>query len=247
MTIASRCCPTSSRGSRPCASARSAAIRCPARSVRRRDRRGDHRRDAGRAPVGAAGAADRPRRRRLDGEEEARGLFLMRPRLRLLTCGSVDDGKSTLIGRLLHDAGLILDDQLDALADASRKHGTTGEELDFALLLDGLDAEREQGITIDVAYRYFATARRAFIVADTPGHEQYTRNMATGASNCRARRHPGRCPQGPADPDAAPRDHRVAARHPPRRAGGEQDGPGRIRAAGVRRDRATAFANSPRR
>jgi bifunctional enzyme CysN/CysC len=107
----------------------------------------------------------------------------MRPRLRLLTCGSVDDGKSTLIGRLLHDAGLILDDQLDALADASRKHGTTGEELDFALLLDGLDAEREQGITIDVAYRYFATARRGFIVADTPGHEQYTRNMATGASN----------------------------------------------------------------
>jgi len=108
----------------------------------------------------------------------------MRPRLRLLTCGSVDDGKSTLIGRLLHDAGLILDDQRDALADASRKHGSTGEELDFALLLDGLDAEREQGITIDVAYRYFATARRAFIVADTPGHEQYTRNMATGASNC---------------------------------------------------------------
>jgi bifunctional enzyme CysN/CysC len=108
----------------------------------------------------------------------------MRPRLRLLTCGSVDDGKSTLIGRLLHDAGLILDDQRDALADASCKHGSTGEELDFALLLDGLDAEREQGITIDVAYRYFATARRAFIVADTPGHEQYTRNMATGASNC---------------------------------------------------------------
>ena len=108
----------------------------------------------------------------------------MRPRLRLLTCGSVDDGKSTLIGRLLHDAGLILDDHLDVLADASRKHGTTGDELDFALLLDGLDAEREQGITIDVAYRHFATARRAFIVADTPGHEQYTRNMATGASNC---------------------------------------------------------------
>src|SRR5262245_48341189 len=107
----------------------------------------------------------------------------MRPRLRLLTCGSVDDGKSTLIGRLLHDAGLIFDDQRDALADASRRHGSTGEDLDFALLLDGLDAEREQGITIDVAYRYFATARRAFIVADTPGHQQYTRNMATGASN----------------------------------------------------------------
>jgi bifunctional enzyme CysN/CysC len=107
----------------------------------------------------------------------------MRPRLRLLTCGSVDDGKSTLIGRLLYDAGLIPDDHLDALRLASRKHGTTGEEFDFALLLDGLEAEREQGITIDVAYRYFATARRAFVVADTPGHEQYTRNMATGASN----------------------------------------------------------------
>ena len=82
--------------------------------------------------------------------------------LRLATAGSVDDGKSTLIGRLLHDAGLILDDHLDALADASRRYGTTGDELDFALLLDGLDAEREQGITIDVAYRYFATARRAW-------------------------------------------------------------------------------------
>jgi len=108
----------------------------------------------------------------------------MPPKLRLLTCGSVDDGKSTLIGRLLHDAGLILDDQLDALEADSRRHGTTGADLDFALLLDGLDAEREQGITIDVAYRYFSTAKRSFVVADTPGHEQYTRNMATGASNC---------------------------------------------------------------
>jgi bifunctional enzyme CysN/CysC len=108
----------------------------------------------------------------------------MPPRLRLLTCGSVDDGKSTLIGRLLHDAGLILDDQLEALKADSRRHGTTGGDLDFALLLDGLDAEREQGITIDVAYRYFSTAKRVFVVADTPGHEQYTRNMATGASNC---------------------------------------------------------------
>jgi bifunctional enzyme CysN/CysC len=107
----------------------------------------------------------------------------MPPRLRLLTCGSVDDGKSTLIGRLLHDAGLIHADQLDALRSDSRRHGTTGDELDFALLLDGLEAERQQGITIDVAYRYFATGKRAFVVADTPGHEQYTRNMATGASN----------------------------------------------------------------
>jgi bifunctional enzyme CysN/CysC len=103
--------------------------------------------------------------------------------LRVLTCGSVDNGKSTLIGRLLHECGAIFDDQLSALANDSRRYGTTGENLDFALLLDGLEAEREQGITIDVAYRYFATDKCSFIVADTPGHEQYTRNMATGASN----------------------------------------------------------------
>jgi bifunctional enzyme CysN/CysC len=102
--------------------------------------------------------------------------------LRFITCGSVDDGKSTLIGRLLFEAKLILDDQLAALAADSRKVGTRGGEMDFALLVDGLSAEREQGITIDVAYRYFATDRRKFIVADTPGHEQYTRNMVTGAS-----------------------------------------------------------------
>src|SRR6201996_9165077 len=105
------------------------------------------------------------------------------PTLRLLTCGSVDDGKSTLIGRLLYEQKLIFDDQLSALERDSKKHGTTGDEIDFALLVDGLEAEREQGITIDVAYRYFATAARSFIVSDTPGHEQYTRNMATGASN----------------------------------------------------------------
>ena len=105
-----------------------------------------------------------------------------RPALRFLTCGSVDDGKSTLIGRLLYEQNLIFDDQLATLASDSRKFGTTGE-VDYALLLDGLEAEREQGITIDVAYRYFSTSKRAFIVADTPGHEQYTRNMATGASN----------------------------------------------------------------
>ena len=102
--------------------------------------------------------------------------------LRFMTCGSVDDGKSTLIGRLLHDSQLIFDDQLVALAEDSARHGTTGEDLDFALLVDGLEAEREQGITIDVAYRFFSTAKRSFIVADTPGHEQFTRNMATGAS-----------------------------------------------------------------
>jgi bifunctional enzyme CysN/CysC len=103
--------------------------------------------------------------------------------LRFLTCGSVDDGKSTLIGRLLYDTKLIFEDQLKTLEKDSRKHGTTGEDIDFALLLDGLEAEREQGITIDVAYRFFSTEKRKFIVADTPGHEQYTRNMATGASN----------------------------------------------------------------
>jgi bifunctional enzyme CysN/CysC len=103
--------------------------------------------------------------------------------LRFITCGSVDDGKSTLIGRLLHDSKLIFEDQLSALAKDSTRHGTTGDEIDFALLVDGLEAEREQGITIDVAYRFFTTPARSFIVADTPGHEQYTRNMATGASN----------------------------------------------------------------
>ena len=102
--------------------------------------------------------------------------------LRFITCGSVDDGKSTLIGRLLHDSKLILDDQMSNLVRDSARHGTTGEDVDLALLVDALEAEREQGITIDVAYRYFATAKRSFIVADTPGHEQYTRNMATGAS-----------------------------------------------------------------
>jgi bifunctional enzyme CysN/CysC len=103
--------------------------------------------------------------------------------LRFLTCGSVDDGKSTLIGRLLYDTKLLFEDQLSALEKDSRKYGTDGENIDFALLVDGLEAEREQGITIDVAYRFFATDKRKFIVADTPGHEQYTRNMATGASN----------------------------------------------------------------
>jgi bifunctional enzyme CysN/CysC len=103
--------------------------------------------------------------------------------LRFLTCGSVDDGKSTLIGRLHYDTKLIFEDQLATLERDSKKHGTTGEEIDLALLVDGLEAEREQGITIDVAYRFFTTERRSFIVADTPGHEQYTRNMATGASN----------------------------------------------------------------
>jgi bifunctional enzyme CysN/CysC len=106
--------------------------------------------------------------------------------LRFITCGSVDDGKSTLIGRLLHDTRQVFDDQLSAVANDSRRWGTTGEVPDLALLVDGLQAEREQGITIDVAYRYFQTPRRKFIVADCPGHEQYTRNMATGASTAEA-------------------------------------------------------------
>jgi bifunctional enzyme CysN/CysC len=109
-------------------------------------------------------------------QHETKGL------LRFITCGSVDDGKSTLIGRLLHDTKLLFDDQLAALASDSRRHGTQGDDIDFALLVDGLAAEREQGITIDVAYRFFSTEKRKFIVADCPGHEQYTRNMATGAS-----------------------------------------------------------------
>ncbi|WP_458576236.1 GTP-binding protein [Aliamphritea spongicola] len=104
--------------------------------------------------------------------------------LRFLTCGSVDDGKSTLIGRLLHDTKMLYEDQLAALHADNAKQGNAGEALDLALLVDGLQAEREQGITIDVAYRYFSTDKRKFIIADTPGHEQYTRNMATGASTC---------------------------------------------------------------
>ncbi|QCI17232.1 sulfate adenylyltransferase subunit CysN [Buchnera aphidicola (Aphis helianthi)] len=104
--------------------------------------------------------------------------------LKFLTCGSVDDGKSTLIGRLLHDTKQIYDDQLSSLKKDSKRHGTQGENIDFALIVDGLQSEREQGITIDVAYRYFSTDKRKFIIADTPGHEQYTRNMVTGASTC---------------------------------------------------------------
>ncbi len=118
------------------------------------------------------------------GFERILAAYQERDLLRLLTCGSVDDGKSTLIGRLLHDADALFDDQLRNLARLSARHGTTGGGLDYALVLDGLQAEREQGITIDVAYRYFATPRRNFIIADTPGHVQYTRNMATGSSNC---------------------------------------------------------------
>ena len=162
----------------------------------------DHPRDARGDDIRAARPRHRPGRLGVHGTQEAGGLLLMtvhvspdavgldrflsahrsKDVLRFITCGSVDDGKSTLIGRLLHDTKQLFDDQLAALKRDSRKHGTQGGEIDFALLVDGLSAEREQGITIDVAYRFFSTDQRTFIVADTPGHEQYTRNMATGAS-----------------------------------------------------------------
>ena len=146
----------------------------------------------------------------------------------------MDDGKSTLIGRLLYESKSLFDDQLSALERDSKRHGTQGEEIDYALLLDGLDAEREQGITIDVAYRYFSTDKRSFIVADCPGHEQYTRNMATGAST--------------ADLAVVLVDARKGLLTQTRRhsyiaalfgirasgAGGQQDGPGRLLAGGVR-------------
>jgi hypothetical protein len=170
--------------------------------------------------LGASGSRDRPRSVGEHGEEEEAGrLFLMsgpnevvyqtdkliaedidanleqhqhKTLLRFITCGSVDDGKSTLIGRLLYDSKMIFEDQLAALDADSKRVGTQGQNIDFALLVDGLAGEREQGIPIDVAYRSFATEKRRFIVADTPGHEQYTRNMVTGASisiagaSCRA-------------------------------------------------------------
>jgi bifunctional enzyme CysN/CysC len=130
-------------------------------------------------PVDSAQAAAQALERWIDASQK-------KSLLRFITCGSVDDGKSTLIGRLLYDSKLLFEDQLSALASDSKKQGTQGEALDFALLVDGLSAEREQGITIDVAYRFFATEKRKFIVADTPGHEQYTRNMVTGASTADA-------------------------------------------------------------
>ena len=129
-----------------------------------------------RKAISDAPARSRDDCRRLSRAQENKDL------LRFITCGSVDDGKSTLIGRLLYESKLIFEDHLPALEADSKQIGTQGGALDFALLVDGLAAEREQGITIDVAYRAFTTDRRKFIVADTPGHEQYTRNMATGAS-----------------------------------------------------------------
>src|SRR3984893_2075626 len=140
------------------------------------DHRGADRHEA----LGAPAPHHRPRSGRVDGAEEARRLLLMAGLLRICTAGSVDDGKSTLIGRLLYDSRSVYEDQVLSVQKASRNRAAG--PIDFSLFTDGLRAEREQGITIDVAYRYFATARRKFILADTPGHEQYTRNMATGAS-----------------------------------------------------------------
>ncbi len=130
---------------------------------------------------------------------------------------------------------MVYDDQLAALRKDSAKKSSAGGEIDYSLLVDGLLSEREQGITIDVAYRYFATEKRKFIIADTPGHEQYTRNMATGASHRRPGHHPHRRALRRAPADAAPQLHRLAARHPPRGGGGEQDGSPRLRPGGLRR------------
>src|SRR5882762_3265165 len=140
----------------------------------------DHRGTDRDAAVRAPAAHHRSRSGRIDGAEEARRVLLMSGLLRICTAGSVDDGKSTLIGRLLYDSQSVYEDQVHSVEKASKNRNAG--PIDFSLFTDGLRAEREQGITIDVAYRYFATARRKFILADTPGHEQYTRNMATGAS-----------------------------------------------------------------
>ncbi len=192
----------------------------------------DHRGADRHAELRAPAPRHRPRSGRLDGAEEARRLLLMSGLLRICTAGSVDDGKSTLIGRLLYDSQVGLRGPGASVEKASKNR--LAGPIDFSLFTDGLKAEREQGITIDVAYRYFATARRKFILADTPGHEQYTRNMATGAStaelaillvDARARR---------ARPVAAPHAHRAPARHRALRPRREQDGPGRLRPERVR-------------
>ena len=167
--------------------------------------------------------------------------------LRFITCGSVDDGKSTLIGRLLYESKLIFEDQLAALEADSKRVGTQGGELDFALLVDGLAAEREQGITIDVAYRFFSTEQRKFIVADTPGPRAVHPQHGHRRVDRRPRGDPDRRPQGCAHPDPAPQLPRLAARHPPRRPRGQQAGPRRLRRAGVRRDRGRLPRASPPR
>ena len=146
--------------------------------------------------------------------------------LRFITCGSVDDGKSTLIGRLLLECGAIYDDQIETLRRESEKHGTSGKAIDAALLLDGLEDERQQGITIDVAYRYFATAKRKFIIADTPGHEQFTRNMATGASTANLALILVDASKGSVDTNQTPRVSRFLVGNQACDPGCQQDGPG---------------------
>src|SRR5579875_2974596 len=164
--------------------------------------------------------------------------------LRFTTAGSVDDGKSTLIGRLLYDSKQVFEDQLEHVREASRRRGGDGA-LDLSLLVDGLRAEREQGITIDVAYRYFATAKRRFIIADTPGHVQYTRNMVTGASTADLAVILLDARSGVvADPP--PRPDRLPARHPPHRRGRQQDGPGRLQPTAVWGDQGGVRAVRPR-
>ena len=205
------------------------------------DGRGDRRRDAAHHHLRTPGPGDRPRcRQRQHGAEEAGGLFLMPGHrlLRFITCGSVDDGKSTLIGRLLYDSRQISDDQLAALEADSKalRHAGRANSISHCSST-ALSAEREQGITIDVAYRYFSSPSSASSSSPIrPGHEQYTRNMVTGASTADARRAGGRCAQGRADADPAAQLPRAAARHPPLRAGGDQDGPGRLRPGRVRGD-----------
>ena len=159
----------------------------------------------------------------------------------------MDDGKSTLIGRLLYESHMIFDDQLAALEADSKIVGTRGGELDFALLADGLSAEREQGITIDVAYRFFSTDTRKFIVADTPGHEQYTRNMVTGASTADLAVVLIDARKGVLTQTRRHSYHRLAARHPPNRAGRQQDGSGDVLAGRLRADRRASTASSPPR
>ena len=158
--------------------------------------------------------------------------------LRFITCGSVDDGKSTLIGRLLYESHLVFEDHLAALEADSAKVGTQGGDLDFALLLDGLSAEREQGITIDVAYRFFSTEHRKFIVADTPGHEQYTRNMVTGASTADVAVILVDARKGVLTQTRRHSYLVLAARHQAGRRRDQQDGPRRLLPRGLRRDRA---------
>ena len=154
--------------------------------------------------------------------------------LRICTAGSVDDGKSTLIGRLLYDSQSVYEDQVASVEKASKNRNAG--PIDFSLFTDGLRAEREQGITIDVAYRYFATARRKFILADTPGHEQYTRNMATGASTADVAILLIDARNGVRTQSQAARAHRAAARHHRLRARDQQDGPRRLRPRGLRED-----------